>query len=69
MRDREIGQEKGVYSMKRFRKGFPLFQKRTEPESGGIPLRKPVVLRTQAKDAINLALIVLHLDHKRSLTP
>ena len=32
MRDREIGQEKGVYSMKRFRKGFPLFQKRTEPE-------------------------------------
>lgn len=35
----------------------------------GIPLHKPVVLRTQTRDAINLALIVPHLDHKRPLMP
>lgn len=69
MRDREIGQEKGVYSMKRFRKGFPLFQKRTEPEEQRDSPSHPVVLKKQAKDAINLALIVPHLDGKRSLTP
>lgn len=35
----------------------------------GIPLRKLEVLRTRLEDAINLALIVPHLDHKRPLMP
>lgn len=43
----ETGEEEGVQSRKRARKGVALFQKRAELASLGISLHRPVVLRAQ----------------------